>query len=310
MAGKSTIEWTEATWNPVTGCAPLSEGCRNCYAAELAAGRLKNHPSRVGLATRTKAGNAVFNGEIRWNENWARDPLRWQKPRQIFVCAHSDLFHASVPLEMIDRVFAVMAIGERHTFQVLTKRPDRMASYIRQLPDREREIAEQARKIGCTLCDARDGRRVVARGPLRNVWVGTSIEDQPTADDRLPDLMDCDGYVRFISAEPLLGPVDLTRWLGCDIGQVIVGGESGKRARPMHPDWPRQLRDQCLAAKIPFFFKQWGAWLPEFGADNQSAHHWPDGTWAHLVGKEFAGRLLDGREWNEMPKSGRAESAA
>lgn len=339
MAEKSAIEWTDATWNPITGCTLVSEGCRHCYAAQLAATRLKNHPSRQGLARLNAAGEAKFTGEVRFNEQWLADPLRWKRPRMIFVCAHGDLFHESVPDEWIDRVFRVMAIAKQHTFQVLTKRPARARSYL----SREgREMNIRSKSLGW---------------PLQNVWLGTSIEDQATADTRIPDLLETPAALRFVSAEPLLGPVDLTHiqdgvdddfsdcgghpdphypidsvgWGRTDaltgyywsttqtpdgvvdraneqvviyqptIDWVICGGESGPHARPMHPDWARSLRDQCVAAGVPFFFKQWGAWLPagQLMADGR--------TWAPECGnalhatKSLSGRSLDGKIWNQMP---------
>lgn len=327
MSDNAKIEWTDATWNPITGCTLVSEGCRHCYAARLAATRLKNEPSRRGLARLNAAGEAKFTGEVRFNEQWLEQPLRWRKPRMIFVCAHGDLFHENVPDEWIDRVFAVMAFCPHHTFQVLTKRPERARDYASD--------------------PAAPGPRVhLGRWPLPNVWIGTSIEDQATADERIPHLLATPAAVRFVSAEPLLGPVDLTEWLhdsDCDgqpledaydmclcrfnaaggfpsedrIDWVIVGGESGPGARPMHPDWARALRDQCAAAGVPFFFKQWGAWgpAPDDHDDTFEAHRargatdllvWPDFSASELVGKSRAGRLLDGREHNAMPSTGRA----
>ena len=292
MADTSTIEWTDATWNPITGCTLVSEGCRNCYAATLAATRLKNHPSRKGLARINAKGEAKFTGEVRFNEQWLDQPLRWKRPRMIFVCAHGDLFHESVPDEWIDRVFAVMALAPRHTFQVLTKRPERARGYLTSL--HAMKITEgRVERMAELIAAARDWDRNIAatmvfeavHDGLPNVWLGTSIEDQATADARIPHLLATPAAVRFVSAEPLLGPVRLDQiaaphgmaegqpWLTalggfvwdndgdtCPIGSrldwVIVGGESGKRARPMHSDWARSLRDQCVAAGVAFFMKQ------------------------------------------------------
>lgn len=287
MADHSLIEWTDATWNPITGCTLVSEGCRHCYAATLAATRLKNHPSRSGIARGNAAGEAKFTGEVRFNE---QQPLRWRRPRRIFVCAHGDLFHEAVPDAWIDRVFAVMALVPEHTFQVLMKRPGRALEYLTALekPHREREIREAGRTVGAKLIDLADiGRRITAL-PLRNVWLGT------------------------VSRAP--GKLD---W-------VIVGGESGTGARPMHPDWSRSLRDQCAAAGVPFFFKQWSEWDPgEVMGPNVrlvDAATWFDGRWIvervgraresdHIddepdlfrCGKATAGRKLDGVEHNGMP---------
>ena len=316
MAETSAIEWTDATWNPITGCTLVSEGCRHCYAAWLAATRLKHHTSRKGLARINAAGEAKFTGAVRLNDYWLDQPLRWRRPRRIFVCAHGDLFHEVVPDEWIDRVFAVMALAPRHTFQVLTKRPERAAQYLQHM-----ERCFHASPEAFDMAWGQTGIDIAGPGasdfimdrpwPLPNVWLGTSVEDQATADARIPHLLATPAALRFVSAEPLLGPVDLTElknpavtigehiysaldcdvdpeddeWGGAKIDWLIVGGESGHKARPMHPDWARSLRDQCTAAGVAFFFKQWG-------------EHAPSG---HCVGKSLAGRLLDGRTWDETP---------
>ena len=242
-------------------------------------------------------------------------PHLLQKPRRIFVCAHGDLFHENVPDEWIDRVFAVMALASQHVFQVLTKRPERARGYL---------TANPGIRIRTTMSQI-GGRRdtIYMEWPLANVWLGTSVEDQATADARIPHLLETPAAMRFLSAEPLLGPVRMDDLIvedgkpgewhvnaldteGCDasddpdfgcntIDWVIVGGESGRGARPMHPDWARSLRDQCQAAGVAFFFKQWGEWSP-----NETAGH----DYAQRIGKKRAGRLLDGREWNDMPGTG------
>lgn len=294
MADTSKIEWTDATWNIITGCTLVDEGCRHCYAAHLITSwpAIGNHPSRQGLARKNVAGESKFTGEVRFNEDWLDQPLRWKKPRKIFVCAHGDLFHKSVPDEWIDRVFAVMALAPQHTFQVLTKRPERAAAYLSHLqsPIYWADLAVASRKGGLALLGDMGFLRSHALGPLRNVWLGTSISDQASADQRIPHLLAAPAAVRFISAEPLLGPVDL-RTVADDalddlcgeraaIDWVIVGGESGPHARPMHPDWARSLRDQCAAAGVPFLFKQWGEWLPlnqtPLGADDAYYHAAPE----------------------------------
>ena len=197
MADKTSIEWTRgsdgspgATWNPITGCTLVSEGCRHCYAAQLAATRLKNHWSRAGLARLNAAGEAKFTGEVRFNADWLDQPLRWRRPRRIFVCAHGDLFHEAVPDEWIDRVFAVMALAPQHTFQVLTKRPERAAVYLARRDDRDRIPAlDYAALMAAT--GRYDTPAVDLRAwPLPNVWLGTSVEDQATADVRIPALVD------------------------------------------------------------------------------------------------------------------------
>lgn len=330
MAETSTIEWTDATWNPITGCTMVSAGCTNCYAMGLAATRLRNHPSRKGL-TRQSGGRAIWTGEVRFNDEWLDQPLRWTRPRRIFVCAHGDLFHEAVPDEWIDRVFAVMALAPHHTFQVLTKRPERARQYLTGLGGGH-SIDIMVRAQGRLLRAAEYATRNTPhlrydfnrRWPLRNVWLGTSIEDQATADARIPHLLATPAAVRFLSAEPLLGPVDLTQWSGIEgdgvtmgfgLDWVIVGGESGSGARPMHPDWVRSLRDQCQAAGVAFFFKQRGDWT---WLENPTGGEWvtdgptmcrlqPDGVkgWTgwpmQRIGKKAAGRLLDGRTWDEVP---------
>ena len=384
MAEHSTIEWTDATWSPITGCTLVSEGCRHCYAAGLAATRLKHHPSRVGLARINAAGEAKFTGEVRFNEEWLDQPLRWRRPRRIFVCAHGDLFHESVPDEWIDKVFAVMALASQHTFQVLTKRPERMAAYFAEtwqvparpatwvgdleIPARQASTDDRWHQIDFAIDSITImnplfdhdrfwtsngnliGKIAWPRCPLPNVWLGTSAEDQATADERIPHLLATPAAVRFLSAEPLLGDIQCSglsndgkrKWnyltgetgimyqdgpdfeYGPRLDWVIVGGESGRHARPMHPDWALSLRDQCVAAGVPFFFKQWGEWAPgSVTGPNErsiySATYW-DGKWDYVrigrahpddhrdeeadvfrVGKKAAGRLLDGREWSQMP---------
>lgn len=337
MADKTKIEWADATWNVVTGCSITSPGCTNCYAMRLAGTRLREHPSRKGL-TKVVNGKPVWTGEVRFNEQWLTQPLRWKRPRKIFVCAHSDLFHENVPTEWIDRVFAVMALAPWHTFMVLTKRSKRMRNKLSG-----KEFASDIRSAlnNYPLCE--DSNIVLAcnrisNGPLPNIMLGVTAEDQERADERIPDLLETPATKRFVSIEPMLGPVDLENikgeWSaldsGCDDGVrtkqildlVIVGGESGPGARPMHHDWARSVRDQCAAANVPFFFKQWGEWMPiargivtECYGSGVPSVAWPDGTITHgnalehggngflldRVGKARAGRLLDGIEHNELP---------
>ncbi len=241
----STIEWTDATWNPVAGCQIVSPGCTNCYAMRMAA-RLANigQEKYQGL-TRQSGGRHVWNGKITCDEASLAIPSQWRKPRLVFVNSMSDLFHDSVPVAFINRVWTTMEKANRHTFQILTKRPDRM-----------RRVTEHL-----TL--------------LPNVWLGTSVE---TTDYlwRLQELQATPAAIRFISFEPLLGPIyraDLT-----DIHWAIVGGESGPKARPMDEEWVRALKGQCEQQNVAFFFKQWGG-----------------------TNKKRAGRKLDGRTWNAMP---------
>jgi len=358
MAEHSSIEWTNATWNPVTGCSVVSPGCTNCYAMRLAGTRLKNHPSRAGLTIDTKAG-PVWNGQVRFNAQWIDQPLRWKKPQMIFVCAHGDLFHEDVPDEWIDQVFAVMALAPHHTFQVLTKRSARMRNYMsRPHGFRDRRGSEDTSIERWCWEHLRAHRNLQEElikwpWPLPNVWLGVSAEDQNRADERIPDLLATPAAIRFLSAEPLLGPINLRSidvsgdeeilplgagWLDrlepgeiehARLDQVIVGGESGQGARPMHPDWARSLRDQCVQADVPFFFKQWGSWLPVYDPEvddprgflrDYCLRNTPKGQWMNHagercstgdriirilpVGKKDAGRKLDGFEHNGMPAIG------
>lgn len=255
MADNTHIEWTDATWNPITGCSVVSPGCTNCYAMKLAGTRLKHHASREGLTSDSKAG-PVWNGKVRLNRQWLHQPIEWKRPRMIFVCAHGDLFHENVPDEWILDVFTIMAIASHHTFQVLTKRADRMAEFLNR-PDLLDDIY-------ANWCTFNGSAREVCSWPLHNVWMGVSAEDQRRADERVPHLLNTPAHIRFISAEPLLGPIKLGSSAAQKLDWVIVGGESGKDARPMHPQWARSLRDECTEANTAFFFKQWGEWLPDF----------------------------------------------
>lgn len=314
MGDNTKIEWTDSTWQPITGCSVVSPGCTNCYAMKMAGTRLKHHPSRIGLTDESKAG-PVWNGKLRFNEQWLDQPSRWRRPRNIFVCAHGDLFHEDAPDEWLDQVFMVMAMNGQHRFQVLTKRAERMREYVSRGP---------AQCVGDIY--------MVANGqdecpwPLPNVHLGVSVEDQQRANERIPLLVDTPAAVRWISAEPLLGYVDLTHWQTyydgwhLPLDWVVVGGESGKGSRPMHPEWARMLRDKCEATETPFLFKQWGDWHPFNDPDNPLG--WLDeresrsittlgsiaapkygGQRMVRVGKKRAGRELDGREWNEMPRT-------
>lgn len=332
MGDKTGIEWTDATWNPVRGCTRVSEGCRNCYAERVAARFAGAGQPYEGLARMTKAGPR-WTGRVRLVDAHLGDPLRWRKPRRVFVNSMSDLFHEALTDEAIDKVFAVMAMAPQHTFQVLTKRPERMRAYLRQVAA-ERDMqrwCNQAVEITQSPCAA---HLIEERDwPLPNVWLGVSIEDQATADDRARLLLETPAALRFVSAEPLLGPVtlfdldgpiDVPEGMPSPLHWVIAGGESGPGARPMHPDWARALRDQCAAAGVPFFFKQWGEWKPDrelehglcrgllMRADgttptDQDVPSMMAGTfdftgWQHFsaIGKKAAGALLDGcahRAW-------------
>ena len=350
----STIEWTDETWNPTTGCDRISPGCDHCYALTMA-GRLK----LMGQAKYQADGDPRTSGlgfALTVHPDALKVPLRWKKPRTVFVNSMSDLFHKDVPETFIRDVWETMARCPQHTFQVLTKRPQRMAAHL------------EARRVGWETFELT---------PLPNVWLGTSIEnDRYTF--RADHLRATPAAVRFLSCEPLLGPLPSLNLDGID--WVIVGGESGPGARPMHPDWVRDIRDQCWAQgsgvcptcegsgsvevdpggfgacpdcysetyggtgrkPVRFFFKQWGAWAPAPWKPRRNRHepladykrraeaegathslgrdghlreldHAPwslerttpgDGTWTvgvRLAGKKAAGRVLDGRTWDEMP---------
>lgn len=365
MSDNSSIEWTDATWQPITGCSVVSPGCTNCYAMKLAGTRLRNHVSRVGLTTLTKAG-PVWNGAVRLNEQWLTQPLARKSPRRIFVCAHGDLFHESVPDEWIDGVFAVMALAPQHTFQVLTKRAARMRAYLSDgdLQPRLGATATHILSPSKAIVRARELRHSICPLPLPNVWLGVSAERQQEADQRVPDLLATPAAVRFVSAEPLLGPIDFTALnVSADIrvdalqryiarrlagghwenipsdapglDWIIVGGESGSNARPMHPNWARSLRDQCAGAGVPFFFKQWGEWAPNIGAvdgwtldddpeiSRFDHREWDGGRWSEpfrpmwcdfsdgnydehqcvaRIGKKHSGRTLDAVIHDGMPE--------
>lgn len=307
MSDNTKIEWTDATWNPIrarsrgTGrvgwwCSRISTGCKHCYAERMNR-RLGNRVSY--------AADKINDVELFLDEKTLEEPLRWRRPRRVFVCSMTDLFHEAVPDHFITDVFSVMAEEPKHTFQVLTKRPERMLRW----PLHGLNIFQE---------------------PLPNVWLGVSIE---TAEYlwRSDTLKNAPAAVRFLSLEPLLGPLRLDL---SGIHWVIAGGESGPNARPAHPDWFRSVRDQCVAEGVPFFFKQWGEWEP---ADNYrqgvSAREMcgihrdgrlivsnEDGELLRrvlqertclmrMVGKRAAGRLLDGREWNEFPISQSAGGA-
>lgn len=304
----SKIEWTEQTWNPIVGCSLVSPGCTNCYAMAMAA-RIESMPNKprhyVGL-TRHVNGRKVWTGKVALAPvGTLFAPLRRQKPTTYFVNSMGDLFHEDVPDAWIDCVFAVMALAPQHTFQVLTKRASRMQKY---LAAEISVLVERVSDASMQMCEnSEEAFELVANAswPLPNVWLGVSTERQQEFDERRPLLLATPAAVRFISAEPLLDRIDLTfvepSTLGLD--WVIAGGESGAGARPMHPDWVRGLRDQCQAAGVPFFFKQWGQFI--LGSHTSQTFGKPsvriDGEILWSVGKRAAGRLLDGVEHNAMP---------
>lgn len=259
MSDKSAIQWTDATWNPTRGCSVVSPGCVNCYAMKMAHRFDRPGGAYEGLTKMTSQG-AQWSGTIALVADALTIPLRWKKPRRIFVDSMSDLFHPDVPEKYIDRVFEVMSLSPRHTFQVLTKRPERMHELLTRW--------------------AQDGYRGAP-----NVWLGTSVESQKYADERIPILLDTPAAVRFISAEPLLGPIDLTDYLpgadyasqhhGRGLDWVIVGGESGPKARPFNFAWARSLRDQCRDASTAFYLKQLGRNLALRDSHGGDESEWP-----------------------------------
>ena len=298
MSAKSAIEWTDATWNPVTGCTKVSQGCKNCYA-EREWPRLQHLPAYTGRA---------FT-DVRCHPDRLDEPLRWRRPRKIFVCHNADLFHESVPDDFIVQMFIAMALADRHTFQILTKRPERMLRFLNN-----DEIQEEITYIEGENEDGISGYAYIP-WPLPNVWLGVSVEDQETAEARIPLLLQTPAAVRWVSAEPLLSEINLRAihlgdlyWLNAltskvsifhdggmpaapDYGLlnwIVAGGESGRNARPMHPDWPRALRNQCQAAGVPFFFKQYSAYCCEHTREARAA-------------LKARGRMLDGRMWDEYP---------
>jgi len=318
---KSKIEWTEYSWNPVTGCSPVSEGCQNCYARRMAyrlrgrCGYPEDEPFRVTM-----------------HLDRLDQPLKWKKPRMVFVCSMSDLFHENVEPTFIQDTFWVMEKAPQHIFMVLTKRPDNMRKLLHVFYSGGHELP-------------------------KNIWLGVTAENQARADERIPILLQIPAAVRFVSVEPMLGPVDLELYLpyvqhplreewhrnGYHIRRlnrgiqsnvldwVICGGETGPGARPMCPDWVESILYQCKEAGIPFFFKSWGDWAPWYGDEDdgcpgdpecekincsgcKKAHFWRftgggpagyeprDVLYSVKVGKKTAGRLLDGRTWDEFPR--------
>jgi len=333
MGDTTHIEWTDATWNPVTGCTRVSPGCVNCYIDWAPPFRVEGRHFTDRDGNRSHAIGATTGVRLHPDRlDWPLRKRSWRGKR-VFVCSLADLFHDDVPDEYIARVFAVMALTPEVTYQVLTKRPARM-----------RALLASGTFAGMVWRDVDD-----PSWPLPNVWMGVTVEDQERADQRIPILLDTPAAVRWLSCEPLLGPVDLdatgmgvTGTSGPEsrpsaVDWVVAGGESGPNARPMHPSWARSLRDQCATAGVPFLFKQWGEWAPDEWIDEDGCRHvgrkpeardskslvmhpagmtalTPDNPfdpWEHghpcwhtvmrRVGKKRAGRLLDGRTHDGYP---------
>lgn len=247
MGNNSSIEWTEATWNPVAGCTIISPGCTNCYAMRMARRLEAMGQLKYAGTTRVSSGRPKWNGIVRIDEESLMLPVTWRTGRMIFVNSMSDLFHENVPLAFIERVFTTMRKTPQHTYQILTKRAERLE-----------ELSPKLAWPG-------------------NVWMGVSVENEDYA-FRVDHLRRTQATIKFLSLEPLLGPLDGLDLAG--INWVIAGGESGPHARPVEPDWVRSIRDQCFDAEVAFHFKQWGG-----------------------VNKKRTGRMLDGRTWDEFPAS-------
>lgn len=320
MSKATGIQWTDWTWNPIAGCFTASPGCANCYAAR-SAWRMSHHGNDKisgkgeGTAKLAANGEPVWTGLVRLAEHTLTEPLKARKPMRIFANSMSDLFFSALSDEQIARIWAVMALAYWHDFQVLTKRAERMRDWLRNPGTPALVTAEMVRL---------DPTATLPAWPLPNIWVGVSIESQSWADQRLPVLLDCPAAIRFLSAEPLLGQVDLELALrrsgassnlgAAGLHWVISGGESGKRARPMHPDWLRLLRDQCAGAGIAYFVKQRGEWSWNFEAnDSREARAiMPDGTAVPVgtlgsqtivkVGTVEAGDVLDEVRWQDFPR--------
>lgn len=312
---KSSIEWCTDTWNPLRGCSRVSEGCRNCYAEKVAFRFRGSGLPYEGLTT----DKGRWNGSIMLVPEKLSEPLRWTRPRRVFVNSMSDLFHEGVPDEYIAAVFGVMAASPKHTFQVLTKRPERAAKWFEYVQRRQlagkslfpldtdqwriwQMLFKEARTAGVRRWREHHG----GPWPLPNVWLGVSIEDQATADERIPLLLDCPAAVRFVSYEPAIGPVDL--WPRDQdrygVNWVIVGGESGPGARPFSVAYARSVISQCRAAGVACFVKQLGSrpYTYPFGRVRQSPRHMvahgeydPDPDWWRLTDKKGG----DMAEWPE-----------
>lgn len=292
---KTKIEWADRVWNPVTGCTKVSQGCKNCYAETMA---------------KRFWGSRKFS-DIEFHEDRLNEPLKWRKPSTVFVCSMSDLFHESVRFEWIDKIFDIISKCPQHQFLILSKRPKRYIEYFQF-------VCNQA------VCSVED---VIASNES-NIYWGVSIEDQNMADDRIPKLFELPVANRFVSIEPMLGAIELdyrnsdyshnhlTGEFHCSgmnepifdnkLDWVIVGGESGNKARPMNPDWVYKIKNDCQDAGVPFFFKQWGAWRPEgwmhdYVSLNPSQEVLMDMHVMCKVGKTKAGRELYGTTYNEVP---------
>jgi protein gp37 len=345
VAERSKIEWTDATWTPIKArrlddgkvgvhCERVSPACKNCYSATFNRRRLTAHGTGLDFTIINREKVEMFV-----DQNMLERPLLWSQPRTIFVCSQTDLFGEFVTDDMIHQVFAIMALCQQHTFQVLTKRENRLQAFMRDAgANRFLALATINRSIGFAL------ENPPPTYPLPNVWLGVTAENQEWADKRIPVLLQTPAAKRFVSFEPMLGPIviDNRHMVGDEkywnfltgergwtvqhrparpmktpaLDWAICGGESGHGARPMQLQWARSLRDQCQSARVPFFFKQWGVYRPRIGAQIGDRDAVPnDIAYTNFLddhGKEYrlpvfrankhsAGRLLDGREWSEFP---------
>ncbi len=266
MSQSTNIEWTDATWNPVRGCSRVSAGCQNCYAEKIAA-RFSGRGGAFQFFADKYQPRSKWTGKVELIESKLLEPLHWKKPRRVFVNSMSDLFHENLPDESIDRVFAVMALTPHITYQVLTKRARRMREYLNDA-SRERFGKDTPSRIHHAMMFNTFGETVLAplKYPLSNVWLGVSVENQPTADERIPELLATPAALRFVSYEPALAQVDFWRWLWPDglvskpkLDWGIIGGESGPGARPFQIEWAQSAVSQFKAAGVPIFVKQLGA---------------------------------------------------
>jgi len=344
----SKIEYTHETWNPVVGCAHSgSPGCDHCYAAKMA-WRLAHIPATrelyEGLTRQTESGRIEWTGKVRVNENALATPLHWHKPRRVFLGSMTDWMFSGIPSRRRLEMLAVMALTPRHRYLTLTKRHLNLRPVLETIGDHDPAnlLAEAAYRITsndeaeCQVANAVNNLLAPEHNvgwPLRNLALGVTVCNQAEADEKIPLLLATPAAIRWVSVEPMLGPVDLTAIKAhaanhCAnalhaLDWVVAGGESGHGARPVHPDWLRSLRDQCASADVPFFFKQWGEWSAISQLDDsQFGQHedWPNSDHiAHLrgpdvvhlddpcpvyrVGKRRAGRLLDSREHNDMPEA-------
>jgi protein gp37 len=297
MSSTTGIEWTDATWNPVTGCSPISPGCEHCYAARMAqrlAGRCgypADEPFRPGTV----------------HEDKMSEPTRWKTPRRVFVCSMGDLFHEDVPDHVRLDVLTVMAwTAPQHTYLLLTKRPAVMRRYFESIT----WAAVEGKRVMPVPFDKVDPAQLAEAPFPANIWLGVTAEDQKRADERLPILTSIPAMHHFVSCEPLLGPVDVTPWAEA-LDWVILGGETGPGARPMHPNWARAIVCEREDAGVPVFFKSWGEWAPGYVEHGNwldygdmcvaDTHDWPEGWCSFKVGKKAAGHLLDCQEYQQVP---------